>query len=468
MEKPKIYLSYHPDDNRSADEKDRGWVDNFVQLLNMMYTQLYDDEIIFCNTQGTDGLVKTRPGNADAALLILSPNFLEDPDCKEEMKQITSSLDGHLLFKAIKFPITDYPLNGLADLTNYNFYSLDRASGEAKTYQNLIDTNLEGSVWMKVMDLAEAVHTVLNPLENGSKNEKTNSKVNIYLADTGNLLSIERNIIRRELSRYGFNVSPKGSIPKDESKAKKLIEKELKECQLSIHLIDNKQYIGKDNSHWELAMIQNEIARQKFEGGASGKLSRLIWIPQVEEDEESGFEGTSDELEFTKDAEVLQSSIEDLKNVLKNNLVLQSEELGETTSVSGNGKSKIYLIYDQANQNEIHGEIEKLKGLGYDVLLPSFDNNLLAVRDQHISSLKACDMAMIYYHSSDAIWLRMKFLDLVKSPGLGRTKGQMPKIILHEKGQTFQKEFFEKHNSIFQEIGGSYDFLKEVKTKSPE
>ena len=89
MEKPKIYLSYHASDNKKADEKDRGWVDNFVRLLNMMYSQLYDDEIVFCNTNGTDGLLKTRPGNADAVLLIAA--ILSDQDLEYYVK-ITRSL----------------------------------------------------------------------------------------------------------------------------------------------------------------------------------------------------------------------------------------------------------------------------------------------------------------------------------------------------------------------------------------
>jgi len=471
MEGPKIYLTYHNDDNVSIDENDRGWVENFTRLLNMMYIQLYDQELIFCHAKGSDGFVKTRFGNTDASLLILSPNYMEDAECKEEMKQILANVEAEYLFKAVKYPISDYPMNGLSDITNYDFYSLNRETGVAKTYQNLIDTNLEGSVWMKVMDLAEAIHTSQSPVEARQKTdeENKNQRLNIYLADTGNLLSIERNIIRRELSRYGFNVSPKASIPKDEKKAKSVINNELKDCQLSIHLIDNKQYVGKDNSHWDLAMIQNDLAKEKFAEVSSQKLSRLIWIPQVEEEYESDFDASGEELEFTKDAEVLQSSIEDLKNVIKNNLVLQTEELGESISETSNGDNRVYLIYDQENQNEIKSIIDGIKSEGFEVLLPSFDNDLIAVRDKHIACLKSCDIAIIYYQSSDPIWLRMKFLDLVKSPGLGRTKGPLSKIILYSKGQSFDKGFFEKHSTEFQEHDSgsqSFTFLKTIKTKN--
>jgi hypothetical protein len=456
----KIYLSYHHDDNVSIDE-DRGWVDNFSRLLGMMVNQVYSLDVVFCQAAGNDGYLKTRPGNTDASILILSPNYLEDPLTKEEMKQISSGTGSDRIFKVVKYPIKDYVLNGLTDLTAYTFYTVDRDTGKARTHQDLINPKQEETVWMKIMDLAEAIigtdHTKQKSLQ---ETVETDPGKTIYLADTGSSLSVERNIIRRELNRFGYNVLPKEAIPSDTSKAKPIITESLKRSKLSIHLIDNKVYIGKDNTHWDLAMIQNQLAMEEFENH-TGQFSRLIWIPR-EDEEDPGISDSEDQLEFTRNAEVLQTSIEDLKNVLKYNLVLQSEDKGEIIEDQNSGNKRAYVIYDQANKNEIDEVIAKIRAEGFDVLLPSFDQDLLAVRDQHISNLKACDLALIYFRSSDNIWLRMKFLDLVKSPGMGRTKGQIQKVIIHEQGQNLDKSFFEKHGTHFHVIGNTYSFLKSI------
>ena len=70
MENLKLYLSYHHNDNVSIDE-DKGWVEDFSRLLGMMVGQVYNIEITYCNSNGDDGFMKTRPGNTDATIIIL-------------------------------------------------------------------------------------------------------------------------------------------------------------------------------------------------------------------------------------------------------------------------------------------------------------------------------------------------------------------------------------------------------------
>ena len=73
---------------------------------------------------------------------------------------------------------------------------------------------------------------------------------------------------------------------------------------------------------------------------------------------------------------------------------------------------------------------------------PDFDNNLLKVRQGHLEKLKQLDLAIVFQGKVNTNWVRMKLLDLLKAPGLGRIKPIVGKAILADDGIELTNDSF--------------------------
>jgi hypothetical protein len=51
------------------------------------------------------------------------------------------------------------------------------------------------------------------------------------------IISVQRNIIKRELQRHGYIVLPKNTLPTNVKDVEREAKRDLEECSLSIHLI---------------------------------------------------------------------------------------------------------------------------------------------------------------------------------------------------------------------------------------
>ena len=130
----------------------------------------------------------------------------------------------------------------LRDLLGYDMYQLDPDSGEIREYTDYFSSEAERQYWMKMVDLAYDIYDTLNYLRNdvGSAEVKNIFKrKTIYLAETGHDLSVQRNIIKRELQRHGYVVLPNQTLPGNIRQLENLVRKDLAESHLSIHLIGN-------------------------------------------------------------------------------------------------------------------------------------------------------------------------------------------------------------------------------------
>lgn len=70
----------------------------------------------------------------------------------------------------------------------------------------------------------------------------------------------------------------------------------------------------------------------------------------------------------------------------------------------------------------------------------------MRVRSTHINNLRSFDTAIIYKGKVNEQWVRMKILDLLKAPGLGRNKPIKGKAVITRAGSPLNLEAFKKHN----------------------
>src|SRR6185503_20766345 len=117
----------------------------------------------------------------------------------------TSSSSVNRVFKVLKSPMTiqEQPPR-LRDSIGYDMYQLDVETGQMKEYSDFFSQEAEKQYWMKMVDLAYDIHESLLLLRQGeTKSEVKNifKRKTIYLAETGHYISVQRNIIKRELLR---------------------------------------------------------------------------------------------------------------------------------------------------------------------------------------------------------------------------------------------------------------------------
>ncbi len=115
-----------------------------------------------------------------------------------------------------------------------------------------------------MVDLAYDIHESLLFLKEGTKSEVKNlfRRKTIYLAETGHDISVQRNIIKRELQRHGYMVLPRQTLPNNANELERIVRKDLEECSSSIHLVGSAYGEIPEGGDRSVVDIQNRIAAE--------------------------------------------------------------------------------------------------------------------------------------------------------------------------------------------------------------
>jgi hypothetical protein len=302
---------------------------------------------------------------------------------------------------------------------------------------------------MKMVDLAYDIHESLLFLKEGTRSEVKNlfRRKTIYLAETGHDISVQRNIIKRELQRHGYMVLPRHTLPNNAVELERIVKKDLEECSLSIHLVGSAYGEIPEGADRSVVDIQNRLAAELSAVKRQNKedFSRLIWIsPNLKNasDKQRAFiDNIRRDIEAQEGAEILQNPLEDFKNIMREELLDAQDKEYEDY----HGKA-IYLVHDRIDESEVLPFKETIEKSGFKVLLPAFEGDLLEVRKQHIENLRNFDGAIIFKGKVNDQWVRMKVLDLLKAPGFGRKKPIKGKAILSSAQPTSTMESFRSQN----------------------
>jgi len=254
------------------------------------------------------------------------------------------------------------------------------------------------------------------------------------LAETGHDLSIQRNIIKRELQRHGYMILPNQILSTRVDELERSIRKDLEECSLSIHLIGSAYGEIPEGSDRSNVDIQNKLAAEHavIKRSRKEEFSRLIWIaPNLRNasEKQKGFiDSLRRDIEAQEGAEILQNPLEDFKNIMREELLSHQNKTTETVT---SGKT-VYLVHDKIDHQQVLPLVDVIQKSGFNVVFPAFEGDLMEVRRKHIENLRNFDAAIIYKGKVNDQWVRMKVLDLLKAPGFGRNKPIRGKAIISE------------------------------------
>ena len=434
-----VLIIFADKDNAASSANETAWVSQFRKFLELMLTQVIGEKPNILMKGEHDSLTSPELDNAATLVTILSPNFNQSGECLDHVETFfkatePSSKSRNRVFKVFKTPLTiqEQPPR-LRELLGYEMYQLDPDSGEIREYTDYFSSQAERQYWMKMVDLAFDIYDTLIYLKDGEQPAVKNfyQRKTIYLAETAHDLSVQRNIIRRELTRHGYEVLPNQSLPGNSHDLEALVKKNLNESNLSIHLIGAAYGEIPTGSEKSTVDIQNLLAAQKSqEAKEKGEeFTRLIWVSpnltNASEKQLAFIDTLKRDAEVQEGAEILQTPLEDFKNIMREELI----EIRERKKSENEEGKSVYLMHDKIDQQAIHPIVDAIKRSGYHVILPIFEGELLELRKHHIENLKNLDAAIIYKGKVNEQWVRMKVLDLLKAPGFGRKKPIIGKAI---------------------------------------
>jgi hypothetical protein len=448
-----VLITFADKDNETAKKSETGWVTNFKKFLELMLFQVLGQKPNVLLKGEFDSVTASTMDNAAIMVAILSKDFVQSGQCLDTVEAFYKSAGNakiNRVFKVMKAPLTlqEQPPR-LRELIGYDMFQLDVETGAMKEYSDFFSHEAEKQYWMKMVDLAYDIHESLLFLKDGTKAEVKNlfKRKAIYLAETGHDLSVQRNIIKRELQRHGYVVLPNQTLPTHLHDLEKIARKDLQECSLSIHLIGSAYGEIPEGAEKSVVDIQNQLAAEQSVAKRKNKedFTRLIWIsPNLKNasDRQKAFiESIKRDVEAQEGAEILQNPLEDFKNIMREELLEAEDRLVEDHQ----GKA-VYLVHDRVDLDEVKPYRDLLERQGFKVLTPAFEGDLLDVRKKHIENLRNFDAAIIYKGKVNDQWVRMKVLDLLKAPGFGRKKPIKGKAILSSTLPNATAEAFKAQN----------------------
>ena len=476
-----ILIVFADADNALTEKNDVGWVSQFKKFLEFMLIQVLGEKPNIMLKGEYDTMSSPNLDNAAVLIPVLSKDFISSSTCLDHVEAFHKSVQGGLknhtrTFKVFKSPlsVSEQPAL-LREMLGYEMYQLDLESGEFREYSDYFSAEAERQYWMEIVDLSYDICDILQLLKNEAVDPPVKNlfkRKTVYLAETGHDLSVQRTIITRELQRHGYAVLPNQTLPGNAADIESVVRRDLNECSMSIHMIGNVYGEIPEGSDRSIVDIQNKIAAEKSQPAKGNKdeFSRLIWISpnliHTSERQKSFIETIRHDAEAQEGAEILQTPLEDFKNIMREEL----SDANERKVMVETGGRAIYLMHDKVDHQDINPYKSIIEQAGFNVLMPMFEGKLLELRQKHIENLRALDAAIIFKGKANDQWVRMKALDLLKAPGFGRKKPIIAKAILASSGSIANREIFKSQN--LRVIEGDYhnsleslkSFLQELNT----
>lgn len=488
-ENQQILLCYAESDDIPVESGLKGWITNFHKFLSTLLSQISRDvPNIKLVTESNYSTVNFE--ESSAVLAVITANLSKDKGFVNALNQYGNKkrssnelvLGGiSSFFKILKGP---YDPDGFfpeyADLISYDFYLVDPLTGEPQEFTRFFGSEAERSYWMKLVDMAYDINQLfINQKKGLIEEEEFPREKTVYLASTGVDMVIQRDIIKRELLRHGYKVLPNHSLPKEAKSLDRMVREDLPKCRLAIHLVGEDYGYKPKGSELSVVDIQNRIASEhtyemveynkNLDSDKREPFSRLVWVSpdlkNVTERQKIFIEDLKSDAASLEEAEVLQITLQELKNIVREELVTggrfkaRREIQGfDTKKKDEDATPLIYLIHDKRDGVDSKELLDCLTKEGFRVVSPTYEGDLVDLRYIHQENLRRCDASIIYYGSSTEDWIKTKLQDLLKAPGFGRIKPLRAKAV-YVKGEKEGVDLaqFEKNNAMVLGKNGTFN-----------
>jgi hypothetical protein len=468
-----VFISYAHIDNEPLDEGLKGWVETLHERLQIRLVQLTGEPVKIWRDrklQGNDifaDTLVTRLSKVALLISVISPRYVRSEWCLKELEEFCKSATGtgglvvgdkSRVFKVVKIhiPLESHP-SQLRGVLGYEFYEYDAERNRAKEFNPEVVPQRDIRYWEKLDDLAYDITQLIETMRDTSVKASGSSlaatapdpgnRKTVYLAETVLDLRQERDLIKRELQQHGHVVLPDVELPLSGAPLAETVRECLRRSDLSVHLVGGNYGIIPEEESRSLVEIQCALA-----GEAEETLRRIVWMPvglePRDERQRQFINHFQLGLNGHRRIEVLQTSLEDLKKLIEERVNVQAAPSPNPDVGDDARPASVYLICDKEDLSEVTPLEEYLYNSGLDVILPAFEGDEAAIREDHKVNLLECDSVMLYFGRGSEIWLRMKQRELQKIAGYGRTKPLLAKAIYLAAPHTPAKEHVRDRESV--------------------
>lgn len=469
-----FFISYAHIDDQALVAGEQGWISELHRLLEIRVGQMrgqkpriWRDLKLRGNDMFSDVILDRFPRIA-ALVSVFSPRYVQSEWCTRELNEFCRAAErsGGLrlgdkvrIFKVVKTPVSRERLpEAVQPMLGYEFFIYDESGRPRELSQDY--GGRDRAFLTKLDDLAYDIAQLLEMMANGQETEST-SKGTVFLAETSFELREEREAIRRDLVRNGYEVLPDRTLPLVASELDTQVSEQLLRSKVSIHLIGRNYGVVPDGA------VQSVVERQQAlasEVAAKSELSSIIWLPQqlqIEDHRQQRFVEhlqTSPAVHST--AELLEVPLEDLKAFIYRKLTAPpaAPAVKAAAAAAVPDHPRVYLLSDQQDAAATHPLEDSLFDAGFEVVLPLFHEDEAEARLEHDENLRSCDVLVLYYGAGDEGWLRRKMRELQKSAALEREKPWLARAIYVAGPPTPQKERFRTHElTLIREPSAGFD-----------
>lgn len=462
-----LLISYAHIDDQSLLEGQPGWVSTLHRILEIRIAQLlgekpriWRDPKLQGNDYFSDTILLEQIPKVAALLTVLSPRYIQSEWCTRELEEFyrASAKSGGVriadkarIFKVIKTPVPrERHPESLQPLLGYEFYVVDPQTGRPRELSHVFGPEAERQFLARLDDLAWDICQLLQVLKTNGDAARTLAvapKATVYLAETSFDLREEREAIRRDLLRNGYEVLPDRPLPLVAAELETFLRDQVARCALSIHLIGRGFGVVPDGDTRSIVDIQHETA------AARHGLPRLLWLSPGSEADDERQRSFLDHLRTAPavhaEAELLEIPFEDLKSRIHFKLAPPEprKEKAAAPAAAMTGVARIYLLCDRDDLEAARPLENFLFDEGFEVLPTLFDEDEAQARVDHEESLCTCDAVLLFQADASEMWLRRKLREIQKSAGLGRRQPLLAQGLYLAAPRTPQKERFRTHEA---------------------
>jgi len=487
-----IFISYAHLDDRSPFADEKGWIDLLHERLSVLVSQALGYELRIWrdghNLQGNDELQGAIGEGVTHALLlvpIISPRYVQSDWCNREMEAFhASEPPSHAvapdfrsrIFKVAKTPLPDHlkklEPEHIRNLIGYQFYGEDGLDGLLHEFSS---DPKDKSYWKTLNRLVSDVTKTLIELKYSPSSQSAGGAAKavaastpslivpatiapngaevaklVYLAETTSDLTKERELVRDELRQRGHGVLPEQKLPLEDLKqTEEAVRANLARCALSVHLVGTRYGTTPEDDTRSVVRIQEELAAER--GASNPAFLRLLWMPPelmtasmtINDDRQKSFV-TELQTRLTAGAELLQTSVEDLKT----RIVEKLNPPAKTTARDGRPSKlkQVYLICENRDRSLVRPIKQYLFQQNLEVITWLDEGGGTdTLMDYHRKNLRECDAALVYFGSGDEAWVRKNLEDLEKAYGYGREADWLANAVYVGSPPSEQKEDFLTH-----------------------
>ncbi|MGC2238368.1 MAG: toll/interleukin-1 receptor domain-containing protein [Pyrinomonadaceae bacterium] len=455
---PNVFISYAHADNTVLPGYKDGWITLLDQTLQFFLRNWLAEPRVWRDPamDGADPIREHIFGNLGQSLTlvsVLSPSYFSSEWCKDELEAFCRDIGAFTrgksrIFWVLKAPPDHPPGNyripriGSDDITGFKFYEIDTINQTPKLFDpNLLGEESKLKFTQTVLQLAISLAEAIRIIEG---NAPDNSHDRIFLAEPTPDLEDKFDNVKLDLKVQGFQVSPSTALPKplkaDEYMNK--VRQNLQDCKLGVHLIGGEYGERPPDSPLSYAQLQTMVSAEVLD--KKSDFFRLVWLPADTQIYDRRHQEFVDQLYASPktNSDVLKGTLEDLKTRIKDIL-----KPGQPVQISGQNKfadkseskpilkvsaglrrKKVYIIYEEEDISAAKDLINLINHHKSDkyFALPAADylteKDSLNIIDEHYQCLRDCDVALIYWNSASARWVRQKEMDFLQIRGDGRDR----------------------------------------------